>query len=200
MQKLDGYNEAKTYSEFKRIEVGGYIGKICDCILKENSNGGERLEFLIDITEGEYKDYFLNIWNSDRDNKDRKWKGKFVLFVPEKGETYYESNLSKFKTAMKCIEDSNSGYHWEWDEKSLKGKKVGLVFGEEEFETDEGTLMTFVKCRYFTSVENIRQGKFRIPQAKTLGRSENTENESASTTSNETVDTFIPVEDDDLPF
>ena len=32
-----------------------------------------------------------------------------------------------------CIEESNEGYEWNWDEKTLKGKKIGVLFGREQY-------------------------------------------------------------------
>ena len=38
-----------------------------------------------------------------------------------------------FKGFIKSVEESNPGYVWNWDESTLKGKKVGLILQEEEF-------------------------------------------------------------------
>ena len=67
-----------------------------------------------------------------------------------------------------AVEKSNSGYVWNFDEKSLKGKIVGLVLGEEEFVNSVGKLRTRTYVESVRSVDSIRKGDFTIPALKTL--------------------------------
>ncbi len=46
---------------------------------------------------------------------------------------YEGKQLPFFKGMISCIEKSNEGYEWNWDEKTLKGKKIGVLFGREQY-------------------------------------------------------------------
>ena len=91
-----------------------------------------------------------------------------------------------------CIEQSNAGYAWDWNEKGLIGKFVGLVLGEEEYKNSSGEIKTKLVVSQVKTVEDIKNGNFKIPAPKKLAV-ENSSNDFAG---------FTPVEDlsDDLPF
>jgi hypothetical protein len=91
---------------------------------------------------------------------------------------------------LACIKESNSGYHWDWDEAKLKGKMVGVLFRNFEWEMNDNTGWS-TECCTFTTVDDIRQGKFKMPKDKPL------KNKPATTTN--TAD-FTEITDDDLPF
>ena len=73
--------------------------------------------------------------------------------------------LKGFTTA---IENSNPGYTWDFNEKKLKGKVVGLVLGEEEFLNSSGKVCTRTYVAAVRSVDVIREGKFDVPELKKL--------------------------------
>lgn len=191
MKQLKGYSEAKVISGgFPQLPKGGYVAKIMDC-KEESKNGYSWLAFSFDIAEGDHKGHFAEQYRSNT-NEDKKWRGTYNAFIPDEGSQYYEDNLNRFKTMMANIEDSNEGYHWDWDEKKLKGKMCGVLFGEKEFETVNGDVIILTECRGIRSVGCIREGKYKIPTLKTLNKS------SAPSAAG-----YTPVstaDDDDLPF
>jgi hypothetical protein len=63
---------------------------------------------------------------------------------------------------MEDIEASNNGYSWNWDENSLEGKVVGGLFGEINTVID-GKPITYVSMRQTVSIDNLKNGKFKIP-------------------------------------
>ena len=63
---------------------------------------------------------------------------------------------------MEDIEASNAGYAWNWDENSLEGKVVGGIFGEINTVID-GRPVTYVSMRQTVSIENLKNGNFKIP-------------------------------------
>ena len=93
-----------------------------------------------------------------------------------------------FKGFVTSVEESNPGYQFNWDERSLADKLVGLVFGEEEYLGNDGKPHTSVKAQQARSVEAIRAG-VPVPPAKKLNA------ESAKQAQG-----FTEVEDDELPF
>lgn len=60
------------------------------------------------------------------------------------------------------FEASNQGYHWNWDEQTLKGKRIGALFNNKEYDF-EGRHGFFTNCHSLVTAEKIRSGKFEIP-------------------------------------
>ena len=163
MKKFDF--EKKRTEGFKAIEPGGYVCKIMNAEVLPYS-WGEVLKLDFDIAEGEYKDYYFNQYQNNT-NEDKHWQGNIRITVPDESNQYYESQKKKFGNMIACIEESNSGYAWDWDEKKLKNKMVGLVFGNEEYSFN-GYEGWKAKAKLFVSVDDIRNNKFSIPKDKPL--------------------------------
>ena len=90
--------------------------------------------FAFDIAEGEQKEFFKKNFEMQQ-QEDKKWKGTYRLYVPKDDGSEKDSwTTSRFKTVMNNFEESNNGYHWNWDENSLKGKKIGAVFNDKQYE------------------------------------------------------------------
>lgn len=154
------YQKTRAYTEQDRLPVGGYVIRIEGVEYQEN-RWGNVIVLHFDITEGEYREFFAkNYMNQPDENK--KWKGTFRLNEPkDDGSEQDEWTMRKFKTAIEAFEDSNPGFHFDWNEQSLKGKMVGAVFGEDEYNGNK-----FTKCGALVPMENIRGGKYRIPTFK----------------------------------
>lgn len=194
MQQLKGFEKAKVITGgVPQLPKGGYIAKILDCKEEKSASGYSWLAFSFDISEGDYKGHFAEQYRANT-NENKKWRGTYNAFIPEEGSQYYEENLTKFKTMIANIEESNPGYHWDWDESKLKGKTIGVIFGEKEFMTENNGVIILTECRGIRSVDCINQGKFKMPALKTL-------NGVVLTTKNTSSDAFSAVDDDDdLPF
>lgn len=190
MKKLNGFEEAKVISSIGQLPKGGYIAKILDCKEESSASGYNWLAFSFDITEGEYKDHFKQQYQANT-NEEKKWRGTYNAFIPDENSQYYEQNLSRFKTMFANIEESNPGYHWDWDEKKLKGKAIGVLFREKEITANDGSIITITECCGLRSVQQIKDGKFKIPGLKKA--------QGSTTNSTAFVETAVD-DDDDLPF
>ena len=124
----------------------------------------------MDIAEGEHKDHFRRDFDS-QNTEDKKWRGVLRLYVPS-GDGSEQDNWSaqKLKRFVNDVEDSNPGYHWDWEESKLKGKLVGLTFRREEWEYNGKTGWKTNPFQAYT-VEDIRQNKFQLPKDKPLKKS-----------------------------
>ena len=194
MQQLKGFEKAKVITGgVPQLPKGGYIAKVLDC-KEESKNGYSWLAFSFDIAEGEHKGHFAEQYRANT-NENKKWRGTYNAFIPDEGSQYYEENLNKFKTMIANIEESNSGYHWDWDETKLKGKLIGVIFGEKEFMTEKGDVIIVTECRGIRSVDCIKNDKFKMPALKTLNGAPSASTTSTSSTAFTEVDA-----DDDLPF
>ena len=187
MKKFD-VEIKRSVSGSDPLPVGGYVAKIMNAEVKEYT-WGDVLVVSFDIAEGEYKDFFANQYKANT-NEDKKWKGNFRINVPQESNQWFESQKRTFGNAIACIEESNCGYAWDWDETKLKGKTVGVLFREREWEW-EGKSGITTECCTFCSVDDVRSGNFKTPRPKMLKKEEAVE----------TKPVFEEVvSDEDLPF
>ena len=164
MKPFNNYAETQALSETRKLPKGGYVCKILNAEVKDYS-WGQSLHISIDIIEGEYKDFYAADYRAQR-AEDKKWKGVLRLSVPTDDGTE-KDDLTKriFKGNIEAVEDSNSGYHWDWDEKKLKGKTVGCIFRNEEWQMD-GRSGWKAQPFKFIDAAKIRSGDFKIPDDK----------------------------------
>ena len=149
MKKFNGYDEIKAYQEKERLPRGAYILKILNAEEVTNSFGTV-LVFSFDIAEGEFKDFYRQDYNNQF-QEDKKWKGTYRLFEPrEDGSQRDAWTKSKFKGVMTAFEESNPGYHFDWDEKKLVGKLIGGLFINKEWEMGD-------RSGWFTSDKPLKK-------------------------------------------
>lgn len=165
MKAYTGYKKGTPTQEKEKLPVGGYVLKILNAEEVKFQNGGSGLKISFDIAEGEYKDFYAKNYKSQQEPK--KWKGNRQLGVPMDSDD--DSKKDYFANQMACIEASNPGYEWDWDETKLKGKFVGAVFGEKEWEMN-GNSGYFTTCRGFRTVDAIKAGKYKVPAPILLQR------------------------------
>lgn len=189
MKPFKGYDKVKAYTESERLPAGGYVIKIMGAE-EVAYDWGKVLLLSFDIVEGDYKGFYVKNYQAQT-QEDKKWKGTYRMRVPkEDGSEQDEWTMRRFKTDMQSIEESNN-YHWDWNEEGLKGKIVGALFRNEEYDFNNRQGFC-TKCCALTGVEAIRQNTFKMPKDKLLKKS----NEN-----NASLDGFIPTDDiDDLPF
>lgn len=143
--------EAKGMDDFKGLPIGAYECVIKDARLNHNEETGKNtLKISIDIASGEYKDYFLKAYETDT-RIDRKWNSNAIRYLAYEGD-----NVSYFKGFITIVENSNVGYKWNWEESTLKGKKVCGVFQYEEYEKQDGTRGIKVRLSKFRSLDKLK--------------------------------------------
>ena len=156
MKRLSGIKDVKEASgEYKRPEAGGYVCTIRDV---EDVTDKEYLSIEYDIAEGEFRDYFKEL-----NDKHGFWAGKFV-------KSYKEKALSFFKSFCTAVTESNDKFIFDGDkytdEKTLIGKRIGLVLGEEDYTKQDGSLGSKLYVAQTLSVDRIRKGDFKVPEYK----------------------------------
>lgn len=166
MKAFNGLEIKKSVSASEPLPAGGYVAKILNAKVEEYS-WGEVLVISFDIAEGEYKDFFSKQYKENT-REDKKWKGNFRLTVPQESNQYFDSQKRTFGNAIWAIEESNPGYHWDWNETALKGKMVGVLFRNFEWSMDDGRSGWSTECCTFVSVEDVRTGNFKQPKDKPL--------------------------------
>lgn len=190
MKAIQNWDSIKEVGgTIENLPSGAYVCEIKQAEEKSNRNGGTRLEVSFDVCEGDYKNWFMEDWKS-QDREDKFWRGIINQNVPNEYSDKFDLQCRFFKRFTNAVEASNPGYHWDWNEASLKGKKVGVVFGEYERESQRGTRFMATRADSVCSVEEVRNGKAKVPAPKMLAGSTPV----AAKTASADIDT------DDIPF
>ena len=201
MKKINDWENIKESSDFKRLEAGAYV-----CAIKavEDVPEKEYLKIYFDIVKGDDKGYFQKLYDSDT-RKEKKWPIAGTLI-----RSYKESALSMFKGFITAVEKSNKNYKWDFNEKSIVKKYIGLIIGDEEYLTQKGAKRVRNYVASVRSLEAIEKGDFTIPALKELDESKLPEVNKAeekfidpfADSSNDDVveDTSSPFDDDDDDF
>lgn len=188
MRPVNGF-KAEPSKTMEVLPAGGYVARIIKAE-EVTFDWGSQLQIFFDISEGEHKDHFKEQY-ATQSGEDKKWKGVYRQSIPKGDGSEKDGwSLRSFNNAIWAIEESNPGYHWNWNEAELKGKTVGVLFRNREWEWNNKTGWT-TECASLTDAESIRNGKFRIPKDKPL------QNKPAA------IPAFTPVndlDDDDFPF
>lgn len=180
--------QAYTGGGGQQMTPGGHICKIVALRQETSKNGNPMIVVAFDIDEGSELDdfYKAKLKDQQKQNKDSKWQGviRFLLYSKDGGTNPY------FKGFVKSLEESNAGYHWDWDERSPAGKKIGIVFREEEY-MQETQIRSSVKAWRVRSVQAILDG-VPVPPKKLL--------ETHAAQPFDPKAGFVAVDDDELPF
>lgn len=203
MKQFSGYDDAKKNAQYTgsaRLPKGGYVAKILGVKLEEGKNGNsDQIVVQFDITEGEYAGFFKNQYDNNK-NDDKKYKGVVRIWVPKDDGTEQDGwTKTAFARWTNSLEESNSGYVWDWDEKKWKNKAIGLVFGEVGTVID-GKEIIYTQVDHPEPVANIKTGDFR--EAKFKAKNGYTGNGISNNSTNGTGD-FMSVPDgieEELPF
>lgn len=175
-------NVQATTGEFNKPTAGGYcieILSVKDVPMDAQTGKGDYLKIDYDICHGDFAGYYTK--QNERFGGD--WFANFI-------RSYKETAAGMFKHFINCVEESNTGYRWAWDEKSLVHKFVGVVLGEEEYQKKDGTVGVKLVVKDIKTTKQILDGDFRVPTAKKIAQMEN-----VATTN------FVEVDNlDDLPF
>lgn len=153
-------DNVRSADETTRLAPGGYlcgIKKVTDVPAKEY------LEIEFDIAKGDFAHYYEQLCA-----KFGSWNGRFI-------KSYKDSALPFFKAFIEAIEASNPGFKWDGHtEQALERKWIGIVMGEEEYrKRDTGEIKTVVRAQQFLPIEDIKAGKFVVPEVKRLKAQDN---------------------------
>ena len=159
MKRINNWENIQESTSFKRLTPNGYICKILNV---EDHPDKEYLKIYFDIVKGDDKGYFKKQYDGDT-RKERKWPnaGTFI-------RSYKDSAASMFKGFTNAVEKSNKGYKWDFDEKTLVNKVVGLIIADEQYQNQKGQVRVRNYVAAVRSVETIEKGEYEIPALKEL--------------------------------
>ena len=184
--KPSNYDEIQVNQEFERLELGGHKGIIKNVEEYTSTiSGNTSLKVEVDTaTDDKQPNYFQKQYDENT-NMDKKWSTGGTKYVSLKQD---ENCIKMLKAFITSVENSNNGFSYDWNKEvdQLKGKKVGLIFGLEEYQNDKGETKTATKITQFRSIDKVDNAK--IPNVKLLNGSyveyENYKNNTTTNNSN----------------
>ena len=165
MQDYTSY--AKQPAQFEILPAGGYIVKIIDVDDREWKNHSEPAHMIMmDIAEGEH----MALFQKNNQGADKEHWLTYWFAEPSKDSP--EWLLSKVGGIQTSLAESNDRVNLA-DPHAWKGKLVGVVVGDEEVESQSGTVYTRPYVSYICSTGRIRKGEgqpggYKIPKLKKL--------------------------------
>ena len=171
MQKPDGYDEAKVSGAYTPVELGGHYCTIKQVNETKSSTGKNMIVVLFDFCPPDKQSgYFIDSFKNDV-REEKKWPFSGTKYIMVNDYQDPAKTSRQFKTFCSCVEKSNN-YEiiWGGDEwsKQFKGKKVGVVYGEEENEYNGKTFMRAMP-KWFCQLDAVATAK--IPEPKYLSGS-----------------------------
>jgi len=157
--KIDGIE----YGDYETLELGGHEVVIKDAYEYTGQSGNTSLRVEVDITGNDKQAGFYQKQYDNDNRNDKKWPNGAIRYISLKED---EMCVALFKGFTTAVENSNPGYQWNWDEKSLVGKKLCGVFGLEEYEKQDGTVGVATKLIQFRSLNKLPE--VQIPKVKLL--------------------------------
>lgn len=176
MKTIKDYDKVQASGDFERLAPGGYVIRIQSVT---DDPQKEYLAIIYDIAEGPEAGRYKN------EETDNDYRHRFI-------RSYKEKALGMFKAFTNALEDSNPGYKWDFNEKALPGKLLGIVIGYEEYEANDGTVKERTRIASCMSADRIRKGDFKVPELRKL--------KTEHSTTGSPVPGFTPMTDDDVPF
>ena len=151
------------------LPAGGYVCQIVNARVEE-AEWGDTLIIAHDVCEGDYSGIFKRDYDGNT-NENKKWRGIFRVRLPkDDGSEQDEWKKRILGNTVWAIEESNPGFAFDWDEKKLKGKKIGLIYRNKEWEYNGKSGWT-TEAGGADSIDNIREGKYKPLKDRPLSQS-----------------------------
>lgn len=192
MQKPNGYDEASDGS-FSPVDLGGHYAIIKQVTEKQSSTGKDMVVVLFDfVSPDKQAGYHTKAFEA---SPRRKWPFNGSRYIMVRNNNDPNKTDWRFKAFCTSFQQSNGvEIKWggdDWD-KQFVGKKIGVVYGEEEHEYDGKRSMRRLPVR-FCSWDSVATAE--IPDPTYLA--------SKPSASVAKPDDFINVpdtEDEEIPF
>lgn len=175
MKRYSGAKAEKSAAR-EQLPIGAYIAQIISA-KEEKFDWGARLLVAFDIAEGSHKGFYQKDFDVQT-GEDKKWRGVYRLYEPkDDGSEKDEWTKRTFNNFIYALEDSNRDYHMDWgpiesgDFSQLKGKSLGILFRNEEWEMDTADgYKTGWSTRPFAALStgDVKDSNFKMPNEKPL--------------------------------
>jgi len=152
--------------DFTPLALGGHrlVIKTAEEYMSMTS-GNASLKITVDTDKSDKQSgYFQDQYNNDT-RADKKWSNGATKYV-SLGEN--ENAIKSLKGFITALENSNPNFKYDWDKdvSQLVGKRVGGIFGLEEYINNEGKIKLATKLTQFRSIDKVDEAK--IPKVAVL--------------------------------
>lgn len=195
MKQYEGFKSEASGKKYPMLPAGAYVAGIKNVKI-DGKEPDQQLVLRLEVIEGEYAGYYTKRYEHDSQGAgfdqqyQAKYKGDLRIQIPNPDNTmrnHPEWDVRTFNNAIYCIEQSNPGFKWDWDENKLKGKTVGINVREGMFNGNPYTQIGRLEV-----VNDVRLGLVApMKPKKPTGQAVTGEDEQSG---------FTSVETSDLPF
>ena len=197
--------ETASREQFQTLPAGGYVCEIKRVEERTSQKGKPMIAVAVDIADGEFKDYVRKSFErAYKSNPKAKWPNSGMCYCITENED--GTTNANFKNFVECVKESNPGFEPAWGEtfsEGFKHKKIGVVYCREQYKNDNNELRWSTKPDFghFKSVEDIRNGKYQVPEDKQYkGLIVETAPAYQNDTKGGIPDGFEVIPEDDVPF
>ena len=163
--KPKAYDEININEEFEKLELGGHKGIIIKAEeYTSDFSGKKSLKVYVDTaSDDKQPEYFKKQYENDN-RIDKRWSNSAIKYIPLGEEENQVKILKAFITAYENSNNCQFDWNKDWDQ--LTSKKIGLVFGQEEYTSQDGTTKLATKLNQFRSIDKV--DNVQIPKVKML--------------------------------
>ena len=174
INRFNDYEKVQAFGERRFLPKGAYVLKIMGTKMATSRNGNQYIRVSCDIADGEYMGYYTADYRSQTgDINSKKWRCYTDVYVPKNDGTEQDANTKRrFKTFVTCLEHSNDGYEFDWDEAKWKGLLIGGLFNQKQYKKADGTKSMFTQLKYTCSVDRVIAQDYRLPEDEFLEEDE----------------------------
>lgn len=194
MNKPANYDSISLHRD--PVKLGGHIAVIKQVTEAMSKSGKEQIIIYIDFDQqDDQAGYFKSIYDADT-RKEKKWPNDATYRITNTRQDMFDRGLKQFVTAF---EDTN-GVTAIWGDKwaaQFKGKKIGVVFGEEEDKWNE-ELIPKRRIRFFCDAHTALDQD--VPKKKYYKGEVGTQTTDLAATASEGSLDFPDNGDEGLPF
>ena len=179
----------------EQVTPGGHICRIISAETGKSKSQQDMLILCLEIDEGgQFDGVYRRMYDSRLRNAQGgqavRWPCMYYQMIND--YQHPENTNPRFKGLVRAVEESNPGFMWRWEERDLINRRVGMIFREEEYEGNDGTVRTNVKP--FACFAAHKIAEIAVPAKKTLTNSPTAASAPAQGNG------FQEVQDDELPF
>lgn len=174
INRFNDYEKVQAFGERRFLPKGAYVLKIMGTKMATSKNGNQYIRVSCDIADGEYMGYYTADYRSQKgDINEKKWRCYTDVYVPKNDGTEQDATTKRrFKTFVTCLEHSNDGYEFDWNEEHWKGLLIGGLFNQKQYKKADGTKSMYTHLKYTCSVDRVIAQDYRLPEDELLEEDE----------------------------
>lgn len=174
MQKPYGYDDVKV-SSYSALPVDAYICRTVKVEERKNKHGKDMIVVALDIADGEYSNYFMNLFNNrklgSKTPNEVKYPNNGIAYV----NVYDQDNKTTKKFKRFCVAVEADDRQIAWNDnfaRSVTGARIGVIFRREENEY-EGKRYWQTKPFTFIDAARVESGDYTVPDDLPLEAQDN---------------------------